>query len=72
MGTDRKSFLEIRDEKNVLKGIEKGIEKGIRAFIRTTNMTDSQIAIEMEVPITFVQKIRDEMNNLKTVSSSQK
>jgi hypothetical protein len=68
MGTDRKSFLEIRDE----KVMQIGIEKAIRAFIRSTNLTNSQIAEGMEVSIELVQKIREEMNNLKTGSSSQK
>jgi hypothetical protein len=66
MGTDRKSFLEIRDEKVAEKATEKTIEKAIRAFILTTNLTDSQIAAGMEVPIELVSKLRNEMIGQKT------
>jgi hypothetical protein len=72
MGTDRKSFLEIRDEKTLQKGIEKGIEKGIRLLINTSNLSDSQIAAGMEVSVELVYKIRSEMSTLKLGSSSQK
>ena len=60
MATNFKTFIEVAEE----KGLEKGIEKGVIAFIRSTNLTDAQIAKELDVEIDYVQDIRQRMKSV--------
>jgi predicted transposase YdaD len=45
------------------EGIKEGIEKGIIVLIRSTTMSDKEIAEEMEISVSFVQRIRQVLKN---------
>jgi flagellar biosynthesis/type III secretory pathway protein FliH len=51
----------IKEGKEV--GIKEGIEKGIIVLIRSTTMSDKEIAEEMEISVSFVQRIRQVLKN---------
>ncbi|HXB35781.1 MAG TPA: hypothetical protein VNV35_20285 [Puia sp.] len=59
-------LAEIKHQEGVEEGIEKGLEQGkeesIRLFLAHTEFSPEKIAELVKVPISFVEKIRNELS----------
>jgi predicted transposase YdaD len=66
MATKFKTIFEVAEEKGRAEERERSeikMRKALILIIRTTTLTNAQIAKNMDIPISLVEKIRKELNS---------